>query len=59
MALFSYTPYPATIQSLTGTVVGAATRLGFHGRARVSKEGDLHVITLPVKDIPTILAHGA
>ncbi len=52
MARFNFSPFPTSIQSLIGAVVGAASRLGFHGRAKVTKEGADYVIALRVKDRP-------
>jgi hypothetical protein len=50
---FSYNPYPADVQALIGTLLGAAVREGWHGRARVSLEGPpespTYVITIRVK----------
>jgi hypothetical protein len=37
---FSYSSYPTSIQGLIGAVVGAASKMGFHGRAKVTREGE-------------------
>jgi hypothetical protein len=50
MARFNFSPFPISIQSLIGAVVAAATQLGFHGRAKVTKEGEEYVIALRVRD---------
>jgi hypothetical protein len=57
MARFNSSRLPESIQSLISAVVGAATRLGFHGRAKVTKEGDDYVIALRVRDRLEVVLH--
>jgi len=45
----SYARFPASIHGLIGALVGAASRLGFHGKAKITREGARYVITLLVQ----------
>ncbi len=50
-------PFPVTIQNLIGAVLGNATRLGFDGRFRCTREGDVFVLTLRVWDIDNTISN--
>jgi hypothetical protein len=52
---FSYSRFPTSIQGLIGAVVGAASRLGFHGKAKITKEGARYVITLRVQHVEDVI----
>jgi hypothetical protein len=47
-------PYPDAIRTLLTNVIGAASRLGFHGNAKVTRSADVYTISLRVKDIGRI-----
>jgi hypothetical protein len=47
--------FPPSIHGLIGAVVGAASRLGFHGKAKVTKEGARYIITLRVQHVDDVI----
>jgi hypothetical protein len=51
MVRYGFSPYPDAIRTLLTNVIGAASKLGFHGKATVTREADVYVIALRVKDI--------
>jgi hypothetical protein len=48
VAPLSYNGYPTEMMRLIGALVGAATREGFHGRAKVTKVGSIYTVAISV-----------